>query len=418
MMTTYKSLNWRDRAKGRQRATELLNDTLAAYHEFYWQLRMADVALSPYGVRLIPNDRVFHIFEDWPGLDRRKVSGSVWDGRKLIWRRPEADRPLCWHCSARWEPDSNGSQIWWLLAEGQQACIHCCGRRTRGKLRNGPKVRCAHRTWKSAKQLVAASRESAPHLGIGRAWEEDTAARDVLRVLKEMALDRGAPVPLCRQQEALTGRSSESRSYISERGVAYPGAAIGHGGATSQEKRRVTIFNEQVNAGIALRRDLESKPLEEARDWQLDIPGYWSGHSKREGKWVQSVRLGAATAWSYVILHQIYDVGTAPLKEPSVGPCKALPRADVQAFALAEWFEVNHRRAQMRKEFPEPVSGPCRKLGGDMSPGVSMPGGLACGWRGGRCCRRISCPLNDCRVAWVARRRGGNPGDGDNGDDD
>jgi len=27
----------------------------------------------------------------------------------------------------------------------------------------------------------------------------------------------------------------------------------------------------------------------------------------------------------------------------------------------------------------------------------------ACGWRGGRCCRHFSCPLNDCRTAWKAR---------------
>jgi hypothetical protein len=123
--TTYGSLNWRDRAKERKRRAEELNDTLAAYYGFYWHVRTGDLALEPYSIRLIPNAPVFHIHEDWPGLDRRKVSGSVWDGRKPIWRRP----------SVRDYPHKLG------------------------KLTNGPKIRCAHKGgWKSAAQLVAAPR--------------------------------------------------------------------------------------------------------------------------------------------------------------------------------------------------------------------------------------------------------------------
>ena len=123
------SLNWRDRAKERKRRAKELNDTLAAYCRFYWRVRTGDLALEPYGIRLIPNAPVFHIYEDWPGLDRRKVSGSVWDGRKPIWRTP----------SVRDYPHKPG------------------------KLTNGPKVRCAHRSWKSAKQVSAASSKPVPH---------------------------------------------------------------------------------------------------------------------------------------------------------------------------------------------------------------------------------------------------------------
>ena len=220
---TYASLNWRDRAAEVKLRAEGANDTLAG----------ADAALIPYGIRII-NERGLHVYEEWPGLDRRKVSGSVWDGRKLIWRKPAI------------------KTLWQIPMAPLRF----------DKLRNGPKIRCAHRTWKSAKQQVTASREPAlfSHQGIGRAWEEDTAARDTLLEMQSMALDRGAPVPLCRQQDALTGRSSEKRSYLIERGVAYPGAAIGHGGATKQEKRRATIFDGRVNARICDRRDLESHP--------------------------------------------------------------------------------------------------------------------------------------------------------------
>ena len=181
--TTYGSLNWRDRAKERKRRAEELNDTLAAYCRFYWRVRTGDLVLRPYGIRLIANSRVFHAHEDWPGLDRRKISGSVWDGRKPIWRTP----------SVRDYPHKPG------------------------KLTNGPKIRCAHKGgWKSAAQLTAASRRVSlfSRRGIGRAWQDDTAARNVLLMLKGAALDRGAPVPLCRQQEALTDRSSEKRSPI------------------------------------------------------------------------------------------------------------------------------------------------------------------------------------------------------------
>ena len=96
-------------------------------------------------------------------------------------------------------------------------------------------------------------------------------------------------------------------------------------------------------------------------------------------------------------MREIYKVETAPLKEPRIGKVKDL----FCAVALfAEWFET--RRAQMRKRLPQPASGPCRKLHGPV-PGVSVGGWLACGWRGGRCCRLVSCSLNDCRLPWKAR---------------
>jgi hypothetical protein len=194
-------------------------------------------------------------------------------------------------------------------------------------------------------------------------------------MLKGAALDRGAPVPLCRQQEALTDRSSEKRSYPIERGVAYPGAAIGHGGATKQERRRATILDGQVNACIGDLRDLESKqPVEDELD-----------------------KLAAKPPWPEWVLREIYKVETAPLNKPKVG--KDL----FCAVALfAEWFETNRRRAQMRKRLPEPPLGLCRKLNGPV-PGASVGGRLACGWRGGRCCRFVSCSLNDCRLPWKAR---------------
>ena len=70
---TYASLNWRDRAAEVKLRAERVNDTLAG----------ADAALSPYGIRLI-NERGLHVYEEWPGLDRRMVSGSVWDWLDVV----------------------------------------------------------------------------------------------------------------------------------------------------------------------------------------------------------------------------------------------------------------------------------------------------------------------------------------------
>ena len=107
--------------------------------------------------------------------------------------------------------------------------------------------------------------------------------------------------------------------------------------------------------------------------------------------------LVAKPTWPEWVLREIYKVETAPLKEPRIGKVKDL----FCAVALfAEWFET--RRAQMRKRLPQPASGPCRKLHGPV-PGASVGGRLACAWRGGRCCRVVSCSLNDCRLPWKAR---------------
>jgi hypothetical protein len=133
----------------------------------------------------------------------------------------------------------------------------------------------------------------------------------------------------------------------------------------------------QVNACIGDLRDLESKqPVEDELD-----------------------KLAAKPQWPEWVLREIYKVESAPLKEPKIGKVQDLFRA---VALFAEWFETNRRRAQMRKRLPEPTSGPCRKLHGPV-PGVSVGGRLACGWRGGRCCRLVSCSPSDCRLAWKPR---------------
>ena len=178
-----------------------LNNTEADAINNFWKIATADLFLRQFGVRLIANDRALHIYEEWPGMDRRLISGSVWDGRAPLSMAP------------------------W----------------------NGV-VRCAHKNWKSARRQIAASRlrRLFSHGGMGAAWLDDGPAGGVLRHLKSLALDRGAPAPLARQG----GR--EGRSFLIDEQTGY---VVGLGGATSQEKRLATISKEKLNAAIMALRD-------------------------------------------------------------------------------------------------------------------------------------------------------------------
>jgi hypothetical protein len=217
-----------------------LNDTERCASTNRITIDTINVSLARYGLQFIANERVFHIHEDWPGIDRRRVSGSVWDGRK-----PLSDAPL----------------------SGPLRSFDFRLQAPRGQV----KVRCAHRSWKSAEQIVEASkpvRLFAVGTGIGEAWLDDyTDAGANLRHLKGLALDRGAPVALARQG------ARESRSFLR----ADDGGAIGLGGATSQELKQATKTKANLNAEIMALRDLEAK--RRPAPWQSlrSNPAYWSG---------------------------------------------------------------------------------------------------------------------------------------------
>jgi hypothetical protein len=194
-----------------------LNNTEANALDNYWKSATTNLFLRQFGVQLITNDRVLHIYEEWPGPNRRVISGSIWDGRS----------PLS---TAPWDGT----------------------------------VRCAHENWKAAKRQSAAWRgmQLFGHGGMGAAWSDTGPAGGVLRHLKSLALDRGAPAPLARQG----GR--EGRSYLIEHSTEYPGAAIGLGGATPLELKRATESKKKVNAAIMALRDNDRAFLRECRAYE------------------------------------------------------------------------------------------------------------------------------------------------------
>lgn len=61
-----------------------LSDTDGNAHSNYFVAQTANLFLRQFGIQLIANDRVLHVYEEWPGMDRRKISGSVYKHTKLF----------------------------------------------------------------------------------------------------------------------------------------------------------------------------------------------------------------------------------------------------------------------------------------------------------------------------------------------
>ena len=59
-----------------------LNNTDGNARNDYFKIQTANLFLRRSGVQLIANDRMFHIYEEWPGMDRRRGLAS------RPWRSP------------------------------------------------------------------------------------------------------------------------------------------------------------------------------------------------------------------------------------------------------------------------------------------------------------------------------------------
>jgi len=120
---SYTALGWRDRGIVRQQLAET-HAVAQCINVAVPPMRLGvDRVLAPYGLRVIACGHKLHVLDE--RRDRRRISGSVWDGRKLIWRAPRV-------------VDDIGPV---------------------GKLRDRPKIRCAHRSWRSAQQQINSRRD-------------------------------------------------------------------------------------------------------------------------------------------------------------------------------------------------------------------------------------------------------------------
>ena len=338
---TYADITRREREHHRRYLAERMDDTAAAADEGYWLVRMASLALEPYGIRLVPNDRVLHIHMDWP-KSRRQVSGSVWDGRKLIWRRPMV--------ATLWQIPMRPIAL---------------------NLTRGPKVKCAHRSWKSAAQQKACKRDNR----IEPYGADDAAAAAFL-------------------------------------------TAVGHL-ATPLTKRAQSYLAEGTNKEITTRRDQSYEVPAwwgRAKYWQGALPcpewllkrvgGYVTKVPRCTGaysltEWpldyiaapVFAEELGGKSQWfEAVIPERIFKVGTGNLKHPDIGsdnPFKGAAR-------LWNWRANYLRRLRLNSSgdvdtFPSE----CARL--DRStPITTDAGGQCCRWT---CGGFKTCPLQCWRRA-------------------
>src|SRR5262245_19502499 len=71
------------------------NDTDAFLEKFSGAVRLMDRLFQHFGVRIFAVGSVLHIDDEWPGMDRRRVSGSVWDGRAPLSMAPWEGRVRC-----------------------------------------------------------------------------------------------------------------------------------------------------------------------------------------------------------------------------------------------------------------------------------------------------------------------------------
>jgi hypothetical protein len=201
----YPDMGRREREHHRKHLAERLNDTDAAAVESYWDVRIASLALEPYGIQLVPNDRVLHVFQEWPQQVRRKVSGSIWNPIGLAF----------------------------LIALMRDPIFLLFVRLSKPSQWKPEKLRCAHRTWKSANQMIAAARGPLDE----PRGTDDAAAAALL-------------------------------------------AAIGYL-ATPQTKRAHSYLNKGINEQIKAKRDQRDRELESVTFWPAwwQNSEYWRGHN-------------------------------------------------------------------------------------------------------------------------------------------
>jgi hypothetical protein len=342
-LTAYGDMGRRERENFRRHVADNLNYTDAAAEANYWRVKTASLALEPYGITLVPNDRVLHIHQEWPHQARRKVSGSVWDGRKPIWRAPTIrDYP-----------------------------------HKLGKLTNGPKIKCAHRSWKSAEQLTAAARAPVTPRG-----DDPAAAHALLTAIGHLA----APATK-RVRAFLDGEVNKEImakcAHVYEPLTWWQRAKYWQGALPCPE----WLLNKVGGFVTKIPRCTGAYSLTE---WPLDYiaaPVFAEELGGGDAWWAniagtQHEDVGDDIVQAPEVLGEIHRCGIDQLQFPKISA--GLTVADITQ--LVWWAKINRRRAQMQLKFP-PASetGPARVLNARVVTGRS---GLAeCGWRGAGCCR-------------------------------
>jgi hypothetical protein len=352
---SYHDMSRRQREHHRQWLVELIGS------DPKWDIKIASLSLLQYGMKLVQGGNVIHVLDD-DRFIRRRVSGSVWDGRKLIWRAPKV---IDWPHKL-------------------------------GKFRKGPKVRCAHRTWESAGQQKACSRPPAMARG------HDEAAADALLA----TIGHLATPATKRAHSFLTAAISVADAAMRDQDQALDTPVFWkpwwhsvyfRGGLVPRTGIPRCIGFVSANEWPGSEIDLDLSELSTGDAWHAMIGGSLFADDPYEDDPAAERKVDVKTF--------LYRPGTALLQRPDVSrdePFRAAAR-------LWNWERNNHHRAQTRVKFPFsfPWSefykhGPCRP-----PSDVVAPVG-----RAGKCCRwtlggRRSDPKQSCPIeCWQRANRG------------
>jgi hypothetical protein len=309
--TAYHDMSRREREHHRKHLAEI------SAADPQWDIRIASLALEPYGIKLIPNGHVVHVHQDY--RDPRQVSGSAWDGRKPIWRAPKVvDHP-----------------------------------HPLGKLTNKKKVRCARRPWSVPGQPADPKRQAVPP--ISRDTDDPAAADAFLAVIGHLATPetKRAQTYL---HEGVNAEIIKRREWPYEQPIWWGRSRYWLGGiptavlkSMAAIKQCLRSFPDDPNASYLLvgliARECGYPTMIPRRtgaysftEWPLD---YITAPTFAK-------ELGYGDLWQAMIDTDILRTSTKALQKPDVSrdePFKAAAR-------LWNWQINNRHRKQMRAKFP------------------------------------------------------------------
>jgi len=348
---SYTALGWRDRGIVRQQLAEThavarCIDAAAALPVPPMRLGV-DRILAPYGLRVIDCGYKLHILDE--RLNRRRVSGSVWDGRKLIWRAPRV-------------VDDIGPV---------------------GKLRDRPKIRCAHRSWRSAQQQINCRRD------LPSQKPRDT---DDPRAAEAFLLVRGRFASPAARRSTTMLMESINDATVKVRD-SFPDAPP----VPWKPGVHAWAVGEDIDLWRKPRRPCFLGPLNEHPAW----------------RWIEDEAhvFAVNDTWERLVAAKVLEASKKPLVRPVIPPydiygaaLRASAAVDLDPVIIffeelrpfLRWL-IWHHKQQMQVPFPVfAFTGPCRMLAPSAHVDPGRPGGSCCRWTAGgfktcllQCWRRV-----------------------------
>ena len=328
---SYIALGWRDRGIVRQQLAET-RAVAQCINVAVPPMRLGvDRVLAPYGLRVIACGHKLHVLDE--RRERRRISGSVWDGRKLTWRAPRV-------------VDDIGPV---------------------GKLRDRPKIRCAHRSWRSAQQQINSRRD------LPSQKPRDT---DDPRAAEAFLLLRGRLASPAAQRSTTMLMESINDAIVEARDSSPDAPA-----APWKPGVHAWAVGEDIDLWRKPRRPCFLGPLNEHPAWRwIEEDAEVFAINDTWGKLVKEIVLKPKKNKKELVRPDIkpYDIyGALRASAVDLGPVIEELRP------LLRWL-IWHHKQQMQIPFPVfAFTGPYRMLDPSAHVDPGRPGGSCCRWTAG-----------------------------------